>query len=356
VKSYKTVILLSIVALLLASCGTIKNELGLSSKPGITYNELSESEKNIDNDLKAIASNEVLVETLSEGEQPLVEDGKVTDAYRASWANIQLRILAFREARIDADMEITDEDREQAEEQVKSLFAQAGTEEADQIWEGFDDDFKERLIEGYAEQYALLRSAPEVTDEEAKEYFEENKAAFTECASGKSVSHILVDELEEAESIKADLDDGGDFEKIAKEKSQDPGTKDKGGDLGCLAEGQYVAEFETAANALALGEISDPVQTEYGYHIITVNEFVAPTYEELEDQIKEALAPTKQEAIYTDLEERLKKAKVEVLEKYGKVIKQEGIPTVVTLDTEETPETSTPAPVPEESSTSVPTS
>ena len=80
-------------------------------------------------------------------------------------------------------------------------------------------------------------------------------------------SHILVKTKEEAEKIIKDLEGGGDFAKIAKEKSECP-SKQNGGDLGYFGKGMMVPEFEKAAFALKVGEISKPVQTQFGWHVI----------------------------------------------------------------------------------------
>jgi len=83
--------------------------------------------------------------------------------------------------------------------------------------------------------------------------------------------HILVPTEEEAKAIKAELDKGADFAKLAKEKSKDPGAAD-GGDLGFFTKEQMVPEFSTVAFALEPGKISDPVKSQFGWHIIKVEE------------------------------------------------------------------------------------
>jgi parvulin-like peptidyl-prolyl isomerase len=82
--------------------------------------------------------------------------------------------------------------------------------------------------------------------------------------------HILVKTLEEANAVEARLKKGEDFSKIAKEVSTDTSNKDKGGDLGWFAKGAMVAPFEASAFALSVGQISDPVKSDFGYHVIQV--------------------------------------------------------------------------------------
>jgi parvulin-like peptidyl-prolyl isomerase len=80
--------------------------------------------------------------------------------------------------------------------------------------------------------------------------------------------HILVATKEDALAVHAQLLIGNDFATLAQAQSTDPGSKDKGGDLGWFGRGKMLAEFESASFALKVGEISQPVQTTYGWHII----------------------------------------------------------------------------------------
>ncbi|MGA2090036.1 MAG: peptidylprolyl isomerase [Endomicrobiales bacterium] len=98
--------------------------------------------------------------------------------------------------------------------------------------------------------------------------------------------------LNKIKSIQKELKDGGDFEALAKKYSDDPGSKNKGGDLGFFSRGDMVPEFEKAAFALNVGQISEPVQTDFGYHLIKVEEKRAgkkATYEDVKNDLKEFL-------------------------------------------------------------------
>jgi foldase protein PrsA len=141
----------------------------------------------------------------------------------------------------------------------------------------------------------LLGPQISISDEELKAYFEENKATF---AKEKQVraSHILVDNLEAATEIKQKLVNGEDFTQLAKKYSTDTTTKENGGDLGYFGSGTMMIEFEQAAFALNVGEISDPVKTEYGYHIIKLVETKAAqeaNYEQSKNEINETLLERK---------------------------------------------------------------
>ncbi len=143
------------------------------------------------------------------------------------------------------------------------------------VAEGFDqeEDFKNEmetirvdLLKSYAIQ--KLIGDVEATAEDAKTYYDENQGEFQ---SGESVqaSHILVASLAEALEAKERIKAGEDFGTVAGELSSCPSGQN-GGDLGFFTKGQMVPEFEEAAFSLPQGEVSEPVETQFGYHLITV--------------------------------------------------------------------------------------
>jgi Parvulin-like peptidyl-prolyl isomerase len=162
----------------------------------------------------------------------------------------------------------------------------------------------------------LLESSVTITEEEMKAYFEENKTSYN-ITEQVRVSHILVDSEEKAKEVKEKLTAGGDFTALAAEFSTDTNTKENGGDLGFISKGEMVQEFEAAAFALKAGEISNPVKTEYGYHIIKYvekKEAKEASYEESKAQVKEALLQQKLPAAYsTWMEEKYTEYDVKTL-------------------------------------------
>jgi foldase protein PrsA len=107
------------------------------------------------------------------------------------------------------------------------------------------------------------------TQAEARAFYNQNKAQF-ETPAGREVSHILVADKAEADSLRAEVTQEN-FADLARANSTDEGSKDQGGSLGRIQRGVFVPEFEKAAFALKDGEISVPVQTQFGWHIITVD-------------------------------------------------------------------------------------
>jgi foldase protein PrsA len=148
----------------------------------------------------------------------------------------------------------------------------------------------------------------EITETEAREYFEENREDF-DIPEQVRARHILVDTEEEALEIISRLENGEDFAGIAKESSKDTGSKEQGGDLGFFPRGEMVKEFEETAFNLEVGGRSAPVKTSYGYHVIEKLEHKEGrevTYEEVADKVKEAVKENKLPVLKQELISKLK--------------------------------------------------
>ncbi len=160
----------------------------------------------------------------------------------------------------------------------------------------------------------LMEPLIEITDEEMQTYFDENKESFAEAEQVKA-SHILVEDEATAMEIKAKLDAGEDFAELAKEFSTDEGSKENGGELEFFSKGTMVAEFEDVAFTLPVNQISDPVKSEYGYHIIKVEEkkeAKEANFEDSKQEIKDALFEEKLQTEYPSwLEEKKKDYDIE---------------------------------------------
>jgi len=175
---------------------------------------------------------------------------------------------------------------------------------------------------------SLMRKAVidsvKVTPEEVKAAYEKDKAKYV-ASEEVQASHILVDTEEEAKKIKEQLDKGADFAALAKEKSKCPSAP-RGGDLGSFGRGRMVPEFEKAAFALKVGEISAPVKTQFGWHIIKVTGTKAAKtkeFDEVKAEIEPKLLQEKQKKAYDELMASLKaKADVKVNEELFKAKEQ----------------------------------
>lgn len=203
---------------------------------------------------------------------------------------------------------ITNEEIKEELEQLKESYG--GEEVFNQTLESNNTTLAdvEADIKNYLTIKKLLEPEIEITDEELKTYFDENKDSFGEAEQVKA-SHILVEDENKAKEIKAKLDADEDFAELAKEFSTDESTKESGGELGFFSKGTMVAEFDAAAFTLAVDQISDPVKSEYGYHIIKVEdkkEAKEANFEDSKEEIKEILFEQKMETEYTSWLEKKK--------------------------------------------------
>lgn len=146
-----------------------------------------------------------------------------------------------------------------------------------------------------------------VTESKIKEKYQE-LAKLQADKDEYKVRHILVKSEEEAKDIKKRLDKGEDFSKLAKEFSLD-GNKDSGGSLDYFSNGQMVQEFENATASLKIGQISTPVKTEFGYHIIKLEDkrkMKAESYESIKAKIHDMLAAQYVQEYLNQLQEQSK--------------------------------------------------
>lgn len=212
------------------------------------------------------------------------------------------------------NLEVTDEE---IQEELKKVKEQTGGEEAfNQMLAYYsytEADFKNDIKYNTGIR-KLLEPTIEITEDEMKKYFEENKANYDQAEQVRA-SHILVADEATAKEVKAKLEAGEDFAKLAKEYSTDTGTKENGGDLGYFTKSDMVEEFSNAAFALEVNAISGPVKSKYGYHIIKVVDkkaAVEATYEDSKDEVKEAILEEKiSEKANTWISEKKQEYKIE---------------------------------------------
>lgn len=148
-----------------------------------------------------------------------------------------------------------------------------------------------------------------VTDDQLKQEYEvfKNRIGKTEY----KLSHILVDTEDEAKKIAASLKKGGNFAKLAKSKSKDPSAKENSGELGWTVPAKFVQPFAEAIPTLKKGQVSAPVQTQFGWHIIKLEDtrdLKVPSLEDMKPNIENSLH---QQAVKKYIDELRSKAKIE---------------------------------------------
>lgn len=245
----KTILSLTLAAsvLALSACGNTGSENVATSKVGdVTKDQLY-------NEMKDSVGNSAL--------QLLIIEKVLDDKYKVS------------------DKEVTAEFEKQKKQMgsnyQQTLAAQNMTEKS------FKRSIKLNLL-----QEAALADGVKISEDDMKTYYDEMKKQV-------KASHILVADEKTAKEVKAKLDKGEDFAKLAQKYSTDTGSKAAGGELGWFGPDKMVPAFTKAAFSLKKGEISGPVKTKYGYHIIKVEDEKAVTvkgsYEDNKASIKKKL-------------------------------------------------------------------
>lgn len=199
-----------------------------------------------------------------------------------------------------------DIDEDQVNEELEKLKEELGMQFDFMLkQQGFNDidDFKEVLYLGMLQKEAALDGI-EVTDEQLMELYERKTKEI-------NAQHILVKNIDTAEEILEKIASGEDFSKLAKEYSEDKMSVDDGGDLGYFSAGTMVAPFEDVAFSMEKGEISEPVQTNYGYHIIKLNDIRSKdknigTFEEVKEDLRDEIL----EEVINSLETQVKIEKI----------------------------------------------
>lgn len=200
-----------------------------------------------------------------------------------------------------------DELKEQLGPQFQMALMQSGFKD--------EDDFRESLKVNLLQEKAAVQDI-KVSEEEVKEYYENKQKDIT-------VRHILLDDEKTAKEVKAKLDKDGDFAKLAKEYSIDTAANEQGGDLGTISidDPQMDETFKKAAFKLKKDEISDPVETQFGWHIIQVTDIKEKkdkqSFDKVKDEYEYELKVSKldPEMMQEALKKELEKADIKVEDK-----------------------------------------
>ncbi len=206
---------------------------------------------------------------------------------------------------LEKEYKVSDKEIKDKLEELKATYGQ----QIDMMIQQQGEEFVNRMVKLEILTQKAGEKAVKVTDKDVKEYYDSLEGKIR-------ASHILVADEKTAKEIKEKLDKGEKFEDLAKEYGTD-GTAPNGGDLGWFGKGAMVKEFEDAAFKLKEGEVSGPVKTEHGYHIIKLTETVKP-YDQMKKGLTEELKKQKAtdgETIQKAIDKAIKDADVKINDK-----------------------------------------
>ncbi len=216
--------------------------------------------------------------------------------------------IGFAEAEIGSELAGVPEDRRRRLLVEYLIEAHLMAEAAEKAGLTSGEDFEARLeyyrLRAVRDTYFEKQVRDAVPEAEAKALYDERIKTLPKQEEVRA-RHILVESEEEAKKVRQELTDGGDFTELAAKYSKDRGGQD-GGDLGYFTRGQMVKPFEDAAFTLESGALSEPVQSDFGWHIIKVEDKrdrEPPAFEQVKDQITASLIQSKLQGAVQSLRE-----------------------------------------------------
>lgn len=250
------------VVLVAAVVGVVFLVRSSDGPTAFTASGASVSQATIDDELRNLDENKELNKLLAQpsGASASTSPGSLSSEFASSWVSLRINQVIAAQTVKNQGITITSEDIAVAQELALQIF-----DNSQKVVAAFPQDFQEELVSNLVPVAALIRV---IRESPSPTLVSEAKA---QCPSGRYVSHILVGTQEEAATLLAQINAGADFATLAQQYSTD-GSAVNGGELGCVDGAQFVEPFATVAATQGAGIVSNPVQTEFGFHLIKVTD------------------------------------------------------------------------------------
>lgn len=299
------------ILLVIAAVATVAS-CGGSTRPAATVDGTEISQQDVVDELDAIRANTAYLETVESGGTVVL--GESEGSFDSAFVATQLAI------RIQYAIVTNEVDRRGLEPEGACRSA-ARDLVVRQIGEdnltGFPEPYQDYLVDREADILLLqgdLVGQPCVADAAVEAYYDEHREEFTQACG----AHILVDSQEEADELVTLLRAGADFAALAAERSTDVQSAAAGGELPCVSQGEFIPELDAALFSQSVGEVGEPVQTSFGFHVLRVlSRDVAPLAD-VRGQVEQAIAGDVQVAFRGWFEDALAAADVTVDPRYGR--------------------------------------
>jgi parvulin-like peptidyl-prolyl isomerase len=302
-------VVLAALAFGAASCSSVR-------PAALEVNGHEYSQSSVNDELSAIADNPLL------SDQASVSDGTVSAELTASWLQtlVEEQVVAGELAR--RDLEVTDEDLTAGADAAAAFLGDA------QVLDAFPKWFRDRMSRRFAQREVLFSEiGTPVTDADIQAAYDQFMAEQSaQCASGRFAAHILVETQQEAEALANQLASGTSFGELARENSTDTASATNGGELGCVDGQQFVPEFSAVVSSQPLDQVSAPVQTEFGFHLIVVRNVIP--LDSIEPIVR-AQIELESSGGEEELARLASKAKVDVEPRYGRWVVRDGVGAVL---------------------------
>jgi len=280
------------------------------------------AQSDLNGELDAILHNKAYVQTL---EQQVAVLGKAKGTFSSDFvARVLSRRIFLEFVHQEVRRRHLGLDLASALTQVQGAFSDP------KEFSGFPRSYRDTVVRRAAEVTALslALSSTKVDDAAIRAYYDANRDQFQQTC----VRHILLPAKDQADQARTRIVGGEDFAAVARATSQDPGSASRGGDLGCLTSDQvrsFVPEFGQAVAALAVNELSQPMQTQFGFHLVQVTARNAQPLEQVASTIRAQLAQQSQASLNDFLDKVVPAARVTVNPRYGRFQKDGLQPGVV---------------------------
>ena len=308
--------LLALAVVVVAACGSVTSYAATVNKDRLSQGDL-------EGELDAINKNDDYVKLLQGGQPPVTVRGKGKGTFDPTFvARVLTREIFYQLVSDELGRRKLKVNATALNAAKPSVVQQVG---GDKVLAKFPAGYRSSLERRTAELDTLTKALAKVNPVKAPDpraFYADNKATYDTYAC---VSHILVKDKATADDLAARIGRGEDFAALARTDSIDNqgtggGSAAKGGDLGCADPAGFVPEFAAAVKAQAVGQVSTPVQTQFGFHIIKVTAR-PPTYEQVQAQVEQQVQQEVQQAsqgkLNTWLQDAVKKAKIKINPRYG---------------------------------------
>jgi len=309
-RSFALFVAVGVIALVGSGCSsTLSDAATITFSMKGTTEELHVTRDDLLSEVAAIVANKPFATWLKQNKFTVNPNVSVDTSVSAIWLSQLIHQQAIDSLFASRHLKVTPALQASAAKDVVNIFPTAN------IYPAFDATFRATLTDRQARTEALLASYTDTSPAAGQAFYNAHKSEFA-CASGKDVAHILVATQAKAQLILDQIRAGAPFATLAEQDSTDTASGAQGGALGCLAPGEFVPAFETAAEKAPVGTPIGPVHSQFGYHIILVTRATAG-FAAVQTQVDQAIAQQGQTVAQNAIDALLKLFHVHLDPRFG---------------------------------------